>query len=489
MREEKPVDILKHSNKMIEVGDYQKAHDMISAAQLEMPDNYHLQIQNAYLKVCMGKYEDGIAEIRDIIKIMPRVIFGHKKLIEILFEHNKLDAALDAAISALDIRPNSKPILNLLARIYEKMDKYSEALKIWEKQLKSEKSNNIVLGVLKGCLHTGETKKGIRVYKDFCATTDDIPNSIKRIGIRLLRRSEDNTEAIEKISIELEKNIDAKKKFKYGNILLSYGALDKAIDAYKDIVSDPEVGRSVLHFLKIAKLLKKNINDRSLPSIQARDKGVIYYRKPESTKALLLFNGQDQSVGNVPINVFQHFIEGLDINVIYLIDIQRAFYMKGVPELGSNYEETIASLKSILKDMNVSDVYCLGTSGGGYAATIYSLDLQARAALTFSTPANFKEDFRINDSRVGKNIMMRLLNKIPDHLFDLTELIQGYERVPEIINYVGGENDDDLYSGRYLDTLSNVTLVEVEGATEHCVLPQLIAEEKFNGIVEDFLKI
>ncbi|MDH5573683.1 MAG: hypothetical protein OEY89_18100, partial [Gammaproteobacteria bacterium] len=386
-----PRDAINVSQKLLDGGQIDQAIEVISNAQSIWKKNKKIQAQRGFVLSRSGKHEEGMLLINSVINESPEIMFCHEKLIEIFIVCKEWEKALHAVQRALGKDSDSKSLLMSLARIYEGMENYGEAALVWKQISLQDSDKDVVAGLLKCRYFSGELSKGAEEYKEHCKSVEGkVSHKISHFGALLTRKNGDFSEAEEIIKEQLKRTMNARKKSRYAKILLAYGSLNDALQVFTELEDDSEVGSSALYFSKITQKLLKNVGNKLVsPPINPRE-GYVYHRNVESDKVLIVFNGHEHTVGSIPINVFQHFMEGQKVNIIYLIDSQHVLYMQGIPQLGNDFNETVASLRSTLKDWGINDVYCLGTSGGGYAAILYSLELQARAVLAFSAPASME---------------------------------------------------------------------------------------------------
>ena len=84
---------------------------------------------------------------------------------------------------------------------------------------------------------------------------------------------------------------------------------------------------------------------------------------------VLALGGLHQQIGMPPFEFFR-VLQSIEVNRIFVRDLQRSFYHGGVPELGSSIEEIVRSIEELVPDP--SRTLIVGTSGGGYAGLLAS---------------------------------------------------------------------------------------------------------------------
>ncbi|QJW84555.1 tetratricopeptide repeat protein [Ramlibacter terrae] len=152
--------------------------------------------------------------------------------------------------------------------------------------------------------------------------------------------------------------------------------------------------------------------------------GLFVRRSPGAHKMLLVFTGLAGEAGGMPVTVLDAMLRELPMHVVYLRDFQRLLYLKGVAELGANYEETVVGLRALQQELGATELYCMGSSAGGYGALQYAAALQADTVLAFAPPTTTDLDMvRRFDAR-GTTIGHRLRTEVPHLLRNLRDELQ-----------------------------------------------------------------
>ncbi|MDQ6436756.1 hypothetical protein RB623_22115 [Mesorhizobium sp. LHD-90] len=94
-----------------------------------------------------------------------------------------------------------------------------------------------------------------------------------------------------------------------------------------------------------------------------------------STKLILFFGGFGAQDGR-----FQYWKVGkaLGTHCLFLSDGRKHWYQSGVPGLGHDIEETLASIRTCAAELGVKDIYTFGQSMGAHGAILYGAKLGAK---------------------------------------------------------------------------------------------------------------
>jgi pimeloyl-ACP methyl ester carboxylesterase len=119
-----------------------------------------------------------------------------------------------------------------------------------------------------------------------------------------------------------------------------------------------------------------------------------------STTVLIAFAGMADKLA-VPPFEFHPLTSGMPVKRLFVRDIHRAWYHRGVPEFGEHIEDVAASLRALLDEEGVEHVVVTGNSAGGYAALVFGALLEADTVLAFAPQTSLDRSWltRIGDHR------------------------------------------------------------------------------------------
>jgi pimeloyl-ACP methyl ester carboxylesterase len=81
---------------------------------------------------------------------------------------------------------------------------------------------------------------------------------------------------------------------------------------------------------------------------------------------------------------FVNTLASYDVNVIFLRDLKRNWYLNGIPGAGETVSDIVEFLKNEIEKAGSNKVIAIGASAGAYAALLYGARLQADTIIAFS---------------------------------------------------------------------------------------------------------
>lgn len=111
----------------------------------------------------------------------------------------------------------------------------------------------------------------------------------------------------------------------------------------------------------------------------------------ESGTLLVAFGGM---AGKLDIPPFEFFslTGGMPVKRVFVRDLRRSWYHRGVPRHGATIPEVGQSLRALLAGHEVDRVVVAGTSAGGYAALLFGAMLEADEVLSFGPQSTLDLD-------------------------------------------------------------------------------------------------
>lgn len=127
----------------------------------------------------------------------------------------------------------------------------------------------------------------------------------------------------------------------------------------------------VVKFIFFPSLIRQKEKISGVPSVS------IDFKK-EGIPLIISFAGLGEQFN------FGKTLDDLNVNVIYLRDVNHNWYLNGLSGVGDYVEDVSDFLINKIVEIKPSKVITLGTSAGGFAAILYGHMLQADAVLAFS---------------------------------------------------------------------------------------------------------
>ena len=115
------------------------------------------------------------------------------------------------------------------------------------------------------------------------------------------------------------------------------------------------------------------------------DDCALYRDYTEESRVLFVsFSGLRYKLDAAPNFVFRRSLKGLPIKVLYLRDLERAWYLRGLRGATRGVEETVALLRAEAESVRARRVILAGYSLGGFAALLHGSLLGADEVHAFS---------------------------------------------------------------------------------------------------------
>jgi pimeloyl-ACP methyl ester carboxylesterase len=106
------------------------------------------------------------------------------------------------------------------------------------------------------------------------------------------------------------------------------------------------------------------------------------FAHPSST-VLVAFSGFGRR-GGTPFFEFAGVTHRLPVKRLFVRDLQRFWYQRGIAGFGGSIDEVAGSLRELLDHHGVERVIAMGHSAGGYAALLFGTLLEADVVLSFA---------------------------------------------------------------------------------------------------------
>jgi len=281
----------------------------------------------------------------------------------------------------------------------------------------------------------------------------------------------------------------AEKRILVCQKLVRAGYFEAVEQPLTDLVQMPEVAAEARKLLAVSRQLKRwgivgelerYEADPNTPDFTS-EAGVMLARRPNARKVIFVFTGAAKQVW-ISIHLLHQVLPKDDCHVVYLRDHMGLCYLKGVDGLGDTYHATLDGMQALIRSLGDPAVYCMGSSGGGYGALRYGLDLGAEAVLAFSPSTD------------TDNLEAYLADLALENIFGSSDVAVDIRRAygsaatPPRVDLVFGErHEKDAEASRRLGDLPMVTLHPVAGYEHHDVVSQVIATGMFGGLLDRLL--
>ena len=203
-----------------------------------------------------------------------------------------------------------------------------------------------------------------------------------------------------------------------------------------------------------------------------------------ATTVVVVFSGLDHGWA-LNFSELSALLAPMDVGLMFLQDFQRDFYLCGIASLAPDYAGTVEALRRLLPRPGLR-LFCLGVSGGGFAALHYGAALGAERSLLFAAQTNGAPGAMQLDAR-AKIAYRRILQKAPERVVDTRPLLEANPAGPRIDLWYGEQMPRDRQHALHLQGVPNVHLHPIDGLSAHDVVTHLKAVGRFEPLLKQWL--
>jgi len=201
------------------------------------------------------------------------------------------------------------------------------------------------------------------------------------------------------------------------------------------------------------------------------DRPIHVIERPGARLTVLAFTDIRHHLG-APMRLVHPWFARLEANIVYVADLDWAYYLGPCPALGDTPERKAEALKAIVDGLGAPDCACFGPSGGGFGALLLGSRLGARRILTYAAPT------------VLRRTLPSLIRRVPSitelqtdrHSINLRALLSPEA---EIRLVYGAGNGLDRIEAENLAGLPRVTLCPLAEETRHILVPAFAESGRF----------
>jgi pimeloyl-ACP methyl ester carboxylesterase len=198
----------------------------------------------------------------------------------------------------------------------------------------------------------------------------------------------------------------------------------------------------------------------ALEPLNDRGVGVGYDFSSPSTTVLVSFAAMG-TYEPPPFDFFQ-ITSGMPVKRLFVRDVQRIWYHRGVPGFGDSIEDVARALKEVLDAERAERVIVFGSSAGGYAALVFGTLLDAELVVAFAPQTMLDRDWLAS---IGDERWYRRLSRLdelggPDARFvDLAVALPRERRgeTPYEVHYPASHEGDEHHA-RHLEGVPGLRL-------------------------------
>lgn len=204
---------------------------------------------------------------------------------------------------------------------------------------------------------------------------------------------------------------------------------------------------------------------------------------------LVAFAGVIGKMG-MPTFEFFNITKGLRINRVFVRDLERLWYQRGITGLGDDLPSAALGLRSAIDAIGPSRVVTVGNSGGGYAAIAFGALLEADEVLAISpqTVLGRVEAMRYQES-TWAHVTERLeaAGGPDDRYADLAQMLSSSPCRPPCHVHYAAANEIDALHAEHLGGTPGVRL-HPHDHHDHNVITRLRDEGKLRQLLVEHLE-
>lgn len=263
---------------------------------------------------------------------------------------------------------------------------------------------------------------------------------------------------------------------------------------YKPYLSNIKLEYSVSNNYKSGREINSyNKGDIDYSDLHHKDKWSdnddYYFENNNSDILIVTFAGMGWK-NSVPTFIFHNYLKSYNnVDKLFLRDIKMRYYLTGLKNNTSNFNETVEIIKNMTVDRGYKKIIAIGCSAGGYAAILYGNLLNFSKIIAFSpqTVLNDKKESLIGDIYNAPNTCRWLRGLYKDD--------NNYQKALDLMNYspfdskidihysVRGNKGIDKNHALYLNTDNKCDVYEHPG-NDHMIALTLRNNGKLKDIID-----
>ena len=161
-------------------------------------------------------------------------------------------------------------------------------------------------------------------------------------------------------------------------------------------------------------------------------------------------------------------------------DTTESFYLNGIPDFGSDFEESVLNLQYFLVNEGFKSIRIMSYSAGGYASILYASKIKDVSNIICFSP---RTDYSEGGSHQAGEAFEGIRNQLPEYLCKNLKDIVDFSRFSTSIVF-GSENKVDQSHAQNLLNESNIKLLKVRGCG-HDTPSALLASGKFDKVMSE----
>ncbi len=180
----------------------------------------------------------------------------------------------------------------------------------------------------------------------------------------------------------------------------------------------------------------------------------------QSDSLVVTFGGMAEA-REMPIFEFFASASQLDIHKIFVRDLRRTWYHRGLPGIGENIDEVAAYLDRVIQQQKFKHLTFIGSSTGGYAAILFGCLLNVNTVVAF-VPKTFLHPWKrllCLDVKPWARLWTLLWSKDTQReYFDLRRVLESRATTTKFHVHFSADGGADVVHAEHLRGCANVFL-------------------------------
>lgn len=171
--------------------------------------------------------------------------------------------------------------------------------------------------------------------------------------------------------------------------------------------------------------------------------------------------------------------------VIFVRDVFKQWYLEGINSQINSIESLVEFLK---KETQGLEITCVGSSAGGYAATLFGTLLQAERVFNFSGQFSLWHSLKEEDKRQRNPILVKHeSNSEVNQYFDIIDLLK--TRNLPIFYFYPGKCAEDIQQSQLVKNITNIYDFKFDDATHGCTVLAVSLRDLFSLSSKELIKL
>jgi len=173
----------------------------------------------------------------------------------------------------------------------------------------------------------------------------------------------------------------------------------------------------------------------------------------------IVFSGLRRSPGEKPGFSFIHITGELPAKKLFVRDLTKAWYLRGLPGITRGVEDTAGFFRDEIKSTGAERVVMAGYSLGGFAAMLYGTLINANEVQAFSpqTFVSLRQRIRHGDHRWNR-YALKLPLSTPMRFRDLRSTLMKSRATTQHHVHFAQDSRLDILHAKHVEGLPNITL-------------------------------